>query len=476
MIEVRTLSEDTARLSDEEVAELQMACHGPMLSPADEDYDEARVVHNMHFDGRPGLIIQCSGFADVIDAVNLAREHELLVAVRGGGHSVAGHCSTDGGLMIDLSRMRGVWVDEDRRVVRVQGGATWGDVDRETQAVGLAVPGGIVSTTGVAGLTLGGGIGWLHRKWGLTCDSLRAVQIVTADGKLVRASAQENEDLFWGVRGGGGNFGVVVDFEFDAYPLGPIVMAAATFYPVDGAVDTFRNWRDWTSTIPDEVTSRVVFWSMPEDPNLPEPVHNQEVMIVSAVYAGGADEGEKVLQPARDLGEPLADIGDKMPFRFFQAAFDPFFPKAGLGSYWKSIYLSDVSGDALDLIADRGLNRVNDLTLVHVPTMGGAATRVDAADTAFGDRSAAYMLSVDGNWADAGESDMVIDWVRKTVSEAEGLDAASGTYLNFTGDEPTNTNVVQAAFGQNVERLTSLKTKYDPNNLFRLNNNIAPGP
>ncbi len=469
-VSVKTLAGQSTVFGDEQVDELRMMFHGQILTPSDDGYEEARVVQNGMIDRRPGLIIRCSGTADVVDAVNLAREHTLLTAVRGGGHHVAGHGICDDGLLIDLSTMRGVWVDADARRVRVQGGATWGDVDRESQLHGLAVPGGVVSSTGVAGLTLGGGIGWLHRKWGLTCDSLRSAQIVTADGKLVTASEQENADLFWGIRGGGGNFGVVTEFEFEAYPLGPVVMCAAVMYPVDTAAETFRAWRDWAETAPDEVTTRVVFWSMPEDPHLPPAVHNQKVMIVGAVYAGDPDEGEKVLQPARQLATPLADISDRMPYRFFQAAFDPFFPKGELGSYWKSLYLPGLSDDAIDLIAKYGVDRISPLTLVHVPLLGGAISRVGRDEMPIGDREAPYMLSVDANWADPGEADGEIAWVRNVISEAQRF-STGGTYLNFGGQDDAD---VEAAFGGHLERLAAVKKKYDPQNLFRVNWNIPP--
>jgi FAD/FMN-containing dehydrogenase len=383
-----------------------MSFRGRLLAPQDDGYDEARVVQNALMDRRPGLIVQCSGTADVIDAVNLARERRLLTAVRGGGHSIAGYGACDDALMLDLSVMRGVWVDPGAGIVRVQGGATWGDVDRETQAFGLAVPGGVVSTTGVAGLTLGGGIGWLHRAYGLACDNLRSVEIVTADGQLRRASEAENPDLFWAVRGGGGNFGVVTAFEFTAHPVGPVVPVAAVMYPVDNAGELFRAWRAWASTAPDEAMSRALFWWMPEDPNLPPAVHNQQVFIVGAIYTGPPDKGQQVLQPLRELGTPLADLGAEMPFRVFQAAFDPFFPKGQLASYWKSVYLNELTDDLIDLIVWRAAQRPSPRTLVHVPMLGGAMSGVTATATAFG--------------------------------------------------------------------LAEVKKRYDPDNLFRLNNNITP--
>lgn len=471
-LEVRALSGKSATFSEEQLAELRMGFRGALITPQDEGYEQARAVENLHIDRRPGLIIRCSGTADVIDAVNLAREHDLLVSVRGGGHHVAGHGMCDGGLVIDLSRMNAVGVDADNRVVSAQGGATWGDVDREAQAFGLAVPGGVVSTTGVGGLTLGGGIGWLHRKWGLACDSLRSVDLVTADGRLVRASAEENPDLFWGLRGGGGNFGVAVNLTYDAYPLGPIVSVAAVFYPAAQGREIMRKWRDWAAETPEEVTTRALFWTLPADPHLPPPVHDQDVCIVAALYAGDPDEGARVLQPARELAQPLADISGPMPYRFFQAAFDPLV--SGLRSYWKSTYLTELTDEAIDLIAQRAMSRPDPKVLVHVPIMGGATGRVGASETAFGDRSAAWMLSVDGNWTDPKNADSVITWVRELVADAQRLPGVGGTYLNFTGDEPTDASVLQAQFGGNLERLAGLKRKYDPDNLFRLNNNIRP--
>lgn len=471
---VETLPGDPFTISDDQLDELRASFQGPLIGPDNPVYDEVRVVQNGMFDRHPGLIIRCSGMADVIDAVDFARERDLLTAVRGGGHSVAGHSICDNGLMIDLSEMNAVWVDPDERVVRVQGGATWADVDREAQAFGLAVPGGVVSTTGVAGLTLGGGIGWLHRKWGLTCDSLRAAELVTADGEVVRASDDENPELFWGLRGGGGNFGVVTAFEFDAYPLGPIVMCGAVMHAIEDADEVFPAWRDWANTVPDEITSRALFWHMPEAPILPPAVHNRDVLILAALYAGPTQEGEAAIEPMREIGSPLADLSGHMPYRRFQAFLDPLFPKGEMASYWKSIYLEELSDEALDLISDRARQRPSPLTLVHVPMMGGAVDRLGTGDTAFGDRSSPYMLSVDGNWIDLDESDEQIAWVRDTVDQARRLPSATGTYLNFSGDQEADATAMDDAFGDNLERLADLKKRYDPDNFFRLNNNIQP--
>jgi FAD/FMN-containing dehydrogenase len=475
MLGLRTLSGETTELADDQLAALRMTFRGQLLALQDDGYDQARVVQNGLIDRRPGLIVQCSGTADVIDAVNLAREQRLLTAVRAGGHSVAGYSICDDGLLLDLSAMRGAWVDPDARTVRVQGGATWGDVDRETQAFGLAVPGGIVSTTGVAGLTLGGGIGWLHRAYGLACDNLRSVEIVTADGQLRRASEAENPDLFWAVRGGGGNFGVVTSFEFTAHPLGPVVPVAAVMYPVDHAGELFRAWRAWASSAPDEAMSRAVFWWMPEAPVLPPVVHNQHVFLVGAIYTGPPEKAQQVLQPLRELGTPLLDLGAEMPFRMFQAAFDAFFPKGQLASYWKSIYLNELTDDLIDLIVRHAAQRPSPLTLVHVPMLGGAMSRMAPTATAFGDRSVPFMLSVDGNWVDLADTADNVAWVREVIGQVEGFSVAGGTYLNFSGQEETAAaELVRAAYGENLQRLAEVKKRYDPDNLFRLNNNIAP--
>ena len=460
--------------SDERIEELRTQLRGRVMQPGDEGYDDARAVHNALFDRRPGLIIECSGTADVIDAVNLAREENLLLAVRGGGHSIAGHSVCDDGLMLDLSQMRAVWVDPASRTVTAQGGATWGDADREAQAFGLAVPGGVISTTGVGGLTLGGGLGWLHREHGLACDHLRSVQIVTADGRLVRASADEEPDLFWALRGGGGNFGVVTSFEFDAVPLGPMIFAAAPIYPMAAAEDVFRKWVAWSRTVDDKVTSRVLFWSFPDVEALPEPLRGADAVIIAALYAGPAGEGERALQPVREFGEPLADLSAAQPYRVAQSNFDPFFAKGVMRSYWKSIYLDDIDEDGVRLIVDRAQNRPHPYTLVHLPMMGGATSRVPADATAFGDRSGKYMLSVDGNWAEPADDERVIAWTRAFVDDASKLPTARGIYLNFSGDGDIGDDLRASAFGDNLLRLSEVKERFDPTNLFSLNNNVRP--
>lgn len=471
---VTTLSGDATEFSDEQLQGLGMQFRGAVLSPGDPGYDEGRAVENLAIDRKPGLIIRCSGVADVIDGVNLAREHGLLLAVRAGGHHVGGHGTVSGGLLLDLRDMHGVWVDTATKAVRVQGGATWGQVDRETQQFGLAVPGGVVSTTGVAGLTLGGGIGWLHRKWGLSCDNLISAQVVLASGELVDVSETENPDLFWGIRGGGGNFGVVTDFTFRAHNFGPDIALTAVFHEAAAGEELLPRWRDLALQAGDEVTTRAMYWSMPDSDALPPPVQGKDVFIIGAVYAGDPAKGAKALEPFDKLGTPLADISDYIPnYRAFQAGFDEL--SANHHSYWKSTYLNELTDDAIAFIHGKAMTKPDPRVLIHLPIMGGATAAVPAGGTAFGDRSAPFMLSVDGNTYDGSNLETVKAWVRDFIDQAQHLDgAAGGAYLNFSGDDAAEETVVQAQYGGNLERLRAVKNTYDPDNLFRVNNNIRP--
>lgn len=461
--------------SDEQVAELSLVFRGPVVAPGDATYDEVRRVVNLAVDRRPGLIVQCSGVADVIDGVRVARDRGLLLAVRAGGHNVAGHGTVDGGLVLDLRAMNGVWVDPVARTVRVQGGATWGDVDREGQVFGLAVPGGVVSTTGVAGLTLGGGIGWLHRQWGLACDNLLSARVVLASGELVTASAEEHPDLFWAIRGGGGNFGVVVDFTFQAHPVGPGVALAAVFHDPSAGPELMPQWRDLALQAGDEVTTRALYWSMPVSDALPPPVQGKDVLILAALYAGPKEQGQAIIDQFRALGDPIFDMSDLIPsYRAFQAGFDPL--STDLHAYWKSLYLDELTDEALAFIHQRAMARPDPATLIHVPIMGGATAAVAAQDTAFGDRNPGFMLSIDGQTYDPAKFDQVRAWVRDTIEAARTLPGAGGAYLSFSADDGTDQRVVDQQYGGNLPRLQAIKQRYDPTNLFRVNNNITPAP
>ncbi len=445
---------------------------GPLLGPDDDGYEEARTIWNGLIDRRPALIVQPQGTADVIDAVNFAREQGLVLSIKGGGHNVAGNAVNDGGLVIDLSLMRGVHVDPATKTVRAQGGATWADMDRETQLFGLAVPGGVVSTTGIAGLTLHGGTGHLRRKYGLSIDNLLSVDIVTADGVLRRASTSENDDLFWAVRGAGSNFGVVTSFEFQAHPIGPEVMVAALFHPFDAVKELLPAWRDYMATAPEELSSIALCWSIPPGEPFPPEHHGKPVFVIAAAYAGPVDEGEPVVQPLRELGAPLIDLSGPWPWIGLQSGFDALFPKGGF-YYWKSRSLAELTDEAIDDIADFGSRRPSPLTDVIIWHHGGAMSRVGEGDTAYGGRDAGFLVTGEASWDDPAVTDDAIAWGRE-FWDAMGRHSTGGLYLNFPGFGEEKEALVKAGYGANYERLAALKAKYDPENLFRMNLNITP--
>jgi len=471
---VSTLQGSEATISDESLEELRMTIRGDVLTPNDPGYATVRSAYNAMHAGKPALVVRASGTADVISAVNFARDNRLLLAVRGGGHSVAGLSSVDGGLLLDLALLNGVDVDPEARTVRVQGGALVGDMDHETQAFGLVAPNGVVSDTGVAGLTLGGGEGWVRRKHGLASDNLISAQVVCADGQVRTASADSNPDLFWALRGGGGNFGVVTSFTFQCHPVGPIVAFAGVFHPVSDAENVYRRFRDWAETAPDEISALIGCTTLPASEHTPPEIHDTPMIVTGAVYTGDPDEGMKIIQPLREIGTPLADISGPLPFVGVQAAFDEFFQRGTLRSYWKSTFVQELTDPILDIIVRKAQTRPSDRTFVVTFFMGGAINTVGAQDTAYSERSANWMLSMDGNWTDPSDDDKVISWVRGAWAELH--EHGTGTlYLNFTSAVEEGTTVgVDSAFGKNLERLAQIKAKYDPDNIFRLNNNIIP--
>jgi hypothetical protein len=465
-----TLSD--GRVLDEAVIqEFAASLRGPLLQAGDAGYDEARTVQNGLIDRHPALVARCTGAADVIQAVNFAREHELLVSVKGGGHNVAGNATNEGGLVIDLSLMRGVHIDPRARIAHVQGGATWGDLDRETQVYGLATPGGVVSTTGVAGLTLHGGFGHLRSKHGLSLDNLRSVDIVTADGQLRTASPTEHEDLFWAVRGAGSNFGVITSFEFQLHPVGPLVFLCAAMYALEDGPTVLRGWREAIKTVPEDFTPLAVFWSGP--PGFPDVVVGKPVVIIAGVYAGPIEEGERVAKPFRELATPLLDLSGPAPFTAVQSSFDPFFPK-GLLQYWKSTYLEELSDELLDTLCKLAANRPSSLTTMDIWPMAGAAARVGPEETAFG-RRPSHLVAFESTWTDPSETDANIAWARNATTAMQQF-PSGGIYLNFPGFTEDQPDTARIAYGPNYERLTRIKGKYDPQNLFRMNHNIPPSP
>jgi FAD/FMN-containing dehydrogenase len=457
-------------LGEATVQELREAVRGNVVTPADAGYVEASHAWNGAYDGRrPALIVQCTGAADVIAAVGFARGNHLDIAVRGGGHSVAGLSTVDGGIVIDLGPMSDVTVDAEAKRASVGGGAVWADVDHETQAHGLATTGGLVSTTGVAGFTLGGGIGWTMRKFGLACDNLAGADVVTADGRLVHCSETENPDLLWGLRGGGGNFGIVTRFELDLHPLGPMIYAGPVFYPADAARDLLVAFREWAAETPDEVTGVVNLTSAPPLPVIPEEWHGKKVVAFIAASTGPVDSGAGLVRRMRDVAEPIADLLGPMPYGVLQSLLDPLWPK-GIHAYFKAANVSGLDDGLVDRLCAVHLEAPGPQCEIHVHQMGGAVGRVADDATAFPERSMPYVVNAVTGYQDPDAGDAHRDWAR-AVADAAG-DAATGrAYVNFLGEKED----ARAAYGEDkYARLAALKDAYDPTNVFALNQNIAP--
>jgi FAD/FMN-containing dehydrogenase len=443
---------------------------GQLLTPGDEGYDAARKVWNGAIDRRPALIARCIGVADVIAAVRFGRERGLLVSVRGGGHGVSGHAVCDDGLMIDLSPMRGIRVDPVRRTVRAQAGVLWGEFDRECQAFGLATTGGIVTHTGVAGLTLGGGIGWLMRRHGLTIDNLQSVDVVTAEGEFLTAADAENPDLFWGVRGGGGNFGIATSFEFRLHPVGPTVLAGPIIHELDRGQEALRFYKDFIGTAPDELTTIVNLRFAPPLPFIPEWLRGRPIVAIVVCYCGPVDRGQEVLRPLREFGPPAVDLVAPKPYLLHQAFLDPTVLH-GWNYYWKSWDLEPLSDAAIDVIVDHASRMTSPLSSFPIFQLGGAVAAVDEDATSYGHRGAAHNININAIWTDDPEPERHVQWVRDFWSAMEPFSA--GVYVNFLADEGQE-RVAEAYGAKKHARLVELKTKYDPTNFFRLNQNIVP--
>ncbi|ONI88076.1 FAD-linked oxidase [Saccharothrix sp. ALI-22-I] len=453
-----------------ELRELADSVRGTVLGPGDQGYDEARRVWNGAVDRRPAAIVRCTGTADVVAAVSFARREGLLTAVRGGGHNVAGNAVCDDGLVVDLSPMRGVRVDPGKRTARAQGGTTWGEFDRETQLFSLATTGGIVSTTGIAGLTLGGGIGWLGRSYGSTCDNLVSADVVTADGQPVRASRDENPDLFWGLRGGGGNFGVVTSFEYRLHEVGPVVLAGAVFHPLARARDALVFFREFTDTAPEQLTLVASFPAAPAAPFLPPEVHGTRVLALGVCHCGTLADAETAVAPLRAFGSPLADVVGPMPYTAAQTMFDERFPH-GRNYYWKSSYLRELTDEAIDVLVDHVARTPSAETTSYVWHLGGAMGR-SAEDTAFGHRDVRFDFAALAGWLDPARAEEHVGWAREFWSAMQPH-ASSGVYVNNLGVEGDER--ARAAYRPEVyDRLARLKREYDPDNFFRLNQNIRP--
>ena len=470
---IKTRAGNLVQIDGEALQALDMAVRGPIVTAESADYDEVRAVWNRMIDKRPALIVRCTGTADVVTAVNFARENDLLLAVRGGGHNAAGSATCDDGMLIDLSLMNGVIVDSAARTAFVQGGATLGDVDHETQLHGLATPLGVVSETGVAGLALGGGYGHLRRKYGLSCDNFQSVEIVTADGQVRTASAEENSDLFWALRGGGGNFGVVTTFELELHPVGPMVYYIGAMYPLEKVGEVLPAWSDYMAGAPREFSCNFMYWTVPDVDAFPEGARKKDVAVISGVHCGPLAEAAAALQPLRELAEPVLDLSGEYPYAAVQAMFDWLFPKNQIYSYWKSLYGDTLNDEVADVIYEWVKERPTSMILFDIWAMGGAITDVAAEESAMGDRSAPVTYVFNTSWDDPALADACVAWTREFY-EALLPYSPGGSYLNFPGFMGDETGLVHKAYGRNYERLAHLKMKYDPHNLFSVNMNVQP--
>ncbi|MCA1706710.1 MAG: FAD-binding oxidoreductase [Actinobacteria bacterium] len=450
--------------------ELERSFRGQLVRPREASYDEHRRVWNGSIDRFPALIARCTGVADVIAAVRFARNTGLQVAVRSGGHSFPGLSVCDGGVVIDLGPMKGIRVDPQARTARAQAGVLWGELDRETQAFGLATTGGIVTHTGVAGLTLGGGIGWLQRKQGLTIDQLISVDLVTADSEFLTASEIENADLFWGLRGGGGNFGIVTEFEFRLHPVGPIVLAGPVFWPMDEAPELLRFYRQWSAEAPDELMTIVVQRKAPPVPFVPTELHGKPVVSVACCYAGDVEEGEQVVRPLKGFGSPVIDLCEPKPYVTHQAMFDPSFPH-DWWYYMRACDVAELSDAVIDIAIEHALEIRSPLTTFPIWQLGGAVARVADEEAAFSGRGAGHTFNITGMTATAEGFDAEREWVRSFWSVLEPHQTS--VYVNFLMEEGQE-RVRQAYGREKYERLRALKRKYDPENFFRHNQNIPP--
>jgi FAD binding domain/Berberine and berberine like len=462
---------DAIKLDSAALGVLEASFAGELVRPGHGPYDQRRAVWNGSIDRRPALIARCTGAADVAAVVTFAKRTGLPLAVRGGGHSFPGHSVCDDGVVVDLGPMKGIGIDLEARTAAAAGGVLLGELDRETQAVGLAVPAGIVTHTGLAGLTLGGGIGWLQRKYGLTIDQLLSVDVVTAEGEQVKASETENADLFWGIRGGGGNFGVVTQFEFRLNPLGPNVVAGPMFWPIDESPNVLRFYRDWIAAAPEDLMTIVIHRKAPPLPFIPPELHGKPVVAVVCCYAGSVEAGEEVVAPLKAFGSPVLDLCEPKPFLEHQSMFDPSFPH-GQWYYMRACDVAELSDEVIDITVEHAMRIRSPLTAFPIWQMGGAISRVGEEETAFNGRGAGHTFNITAATAGRDGFDEEREWVRNFWSALEPHHT-SGVYVNFLMNEGEER--VREAYGpQKYDRLKALKSRYDPDNLFRLNQNISP--
>ncbi len=469
---MRTSGGREKTIPESAVAGLATRLRGPLLQPGHSGYDEARRIWNGMIDKRPALIARCTDTADVVESVNFARAHDLLVSVRGGGHNIAGTALCDGGLMIDLSLMKDIQVDRERHRIQAGPGNTLGDLDRETQRHGLIVPGGIISTTGIAGYTLGGGFGWLTRKWGYTCDWLRAAEVVTWDGQVLTATPHNHPDLFWALAGGGGNFGIVTQFEYEAQALGPQVMAGIVFHPMDRVADVIQLYRDVTASAPEELTCLLVLRIAPPMPFIPAEMHGKPVVAIAVSYAGPLDEAEPHVRRVKEFGSPLVDTIAPKPFVEHQAFLDAGQP-SGRHYYWKSDYFNEFSDELADALMEHCAKFTSPMSSTLIMHLGGAARRVPADATAMAHRDAEHIIAIQASWESAEESGRHIGWARDFFNDVQPH-SSGGTYVNFLNADDGDDRTRQAYAPHIYDRLVDVKNRYDPENHFRMNKNIRP--
>lgn len=459
-------------LDAQAIAELRGRLRGPMLVGGDAGYDEARSLWNAMIDRRPTAIARCLGAADVAAGVGFARDRGLALTIRGGGHNIAGMAAADGGLMLDLSLMRGVWVDPAARLARVQPGCLLGDVDRETQAHGLAAVLGFVSATGVAGLTLGGGFGYLTRRYGWTSDTVRAIDVVTAEGRFVRASDRENEDLFWGLRGGGGNFGVATGFEYELFPVGPQIMAGAIAWRAEQAPEVLELYRELVLSSPPELALVAGLRLAPAAPWIRKDMHGRPIVALFACHTGSIAEGERLVAPIKAFGDPVGDIVQRRPYTAQQSLLDAANPK-GRRYYWKSEYLPGVTPELLARVADHAARVTSPHSAILIFPLEGALNRLPEHHSPVGNRDAAAVLNIAASWESPADDAANLEWAREAWRDLR-RDSTGGTYVNFLNADD-GAERIRAAYGANYGRLVEIKSKWDPQNLFRANKNIAPG-
>jgi FAD/FMN-containing dehydrogenase len=465
-------SSGVMKLDSAMVANFRTEIRGQVITAEDGGYEEARKIWNGMVDKHPVMIVKCSGNTDVIRTVNFAKRNGLQLSVRGGGHNVAGNAICEGGVVVDLSLMKSVRVDPENRVARVGGGALLGDVDHETQQFALAAPLGVVSKTGVAGLTLNGGLGLLSRKYGLASDNLIGADVVTADGNLVVANEHQNTDLLWALRGGGGSFGVVTSFEFRLHPVGPDIFIAIVLYPVEMASRAIRFFRDFMSKAPDEVMGLALLWSSPDEEHIPHIYRGRPNIVLLGSYIGPVDEGEQALKPLRELAQPIADLSGQMPFVSAQQLFDADYPD-GMRYYWKSTYLNILDDEVIQLLVDRASTRPSPISSLDVWVLGGAMARIDTTHSAFAQRSSPFMIGIESNWKNPAEDDANFEWARTLYQDLQKY-STGGVYLNFPGFAEEGLSMIKKTFGENYDRLVEVKQKYDPDNFFSSNWNIIP--